>query len=168
MTVEAYLCGREAKFDLVYLDFCGSFQTCFETVETCAGNHLAASATMAYTVCNRGVTREQIAFNALRHRDMARAAGLALDTCVAYRDMVTVVMTRGIVKGVDCADCADCVAEEEAGHFRVERLTGWRVHQNTLQLRVVWGLGDITWEPASRLVHDLDRATFIRLVHDMP
>lgn len=172
-TVEAFLSKKkDMMFDLIYLDFCASFSSCFDTVESSVA-HLTRSGTLAYTVCNRGLRREEIAFNALRHRDLALKWNLTMEHCVAYRDMVTIIMTRGSnVKMNKGSTKAGAGADAETatamlGQFTVERFDGWRVNHLILEIRVRWALGGSTWEPAENLVKDLDRATFIRLVHHM-
>lgn len=171
-TVQAFLATHRGCFQLMYLDFCGTFATCFEAVET-GVRHLAPLGILAYTVCNRGVPRQQIAFDALRSRDLARNTGLELDCCIAYRDMVTMIFTRSTAS----RSTADAPSREresskekaQEGYFRVSCLTGWRMdmQRQTLQFRVKWTVGGETWEPAEALVTDLDRATFVRLVHQM-
>lgn len=172
-TVQSFLAVHRGCFQLMYLDFCGTFATCFEAVET-GSLHLARAGILAYTVCNRGVPRQQIAFNALRSRDLARSRGLELDLCVAYRDMVTIIFTRSSASSTSAAPARHTTGEQargQEGHFRVSGLTGWRSKRifnlQTLQFRVKWAAGGETWEPAEVLVTDLDRATFIRLVHQM-
>lgn len=174
-TVQSFLSRHRGTFQLLYLDFCGTFYSCFEAVETGA-LHLASQGTLAYTVCNRGVPRAQIAFDALRSRELAHHAGLALDCCMAYRDMVTVILTRrkgstGSTGKAAVAPKEDKVSKAPDGQFLVQRLTGWRMQriskQQVLQFRVKWAVGGETWEPADVLMTDLDRATFVRLVHEM-
>lgn len=169
-TVEAFLKEKKVMmFDLIYLDFCSSFCNCFDTVESSV-MHLARSGTLAYTVCNRGLGRAEIAFNALRHRELALRWNLTMEHCVAYRDMVTIIMTRGYKQSrVSCKLTSEEGSTEVAmsGKFLVERFEGWRVNHLMLQIRVRWVLGESTWEPAEDLVKDLDRATFMRLVHEM-
>lgn len=168
---EVILRSPRRKFDLIYLDFCSKFSGCFDTVESSV-QCLANSGILAYTVCNRGVSREQIAFNALRHRDVARTNGLALIACVAYRDMVTIIMTLGAsilykTESILYKYASLGIDADADGHYAVKRFRGWRVHLKVLQLKVEWTSGELTWEPASTLVQDLDRATFVRLIHDM-
>lgn len=169
-TVEQFLAdqGASRDYDLVYLDFCSGFTKCFETVKLVSMFHLREDGTLAYTVCNRGVEREEIAFNALRHREMARNGSLHFDSCVAYRDMVTVIMTRGTcsIGQTDDVVC-DHAQRLENGRFSVQRFLGWRVHRRRLEFQVCWSTKENTWEPATNLVEDLDRETFMGLVHKM-
>lgn len=169
-TVQAFLARHRGTFQLLYLDFCGTFSSCFEAVETGA-LHLACQGTLAYTFCNRGVPRAQIAFDALRSRELAQATRLTLDSCVAYRDMVTVVLTRSAGTVGPKIHSKSHESQDVKGHFRVQCLTRWRVQrilkQQVLQFRVKWVVGGESWEPAEALVADLDRATFVRLVHEM-
>lgn len=167
-TVEEVILSRcDEKYDLIYLDFCSKFVGCFDTVESSV-NCLARTGVLAYTVCNRGVSREHIAYNALRHRELARTHNLHLVACVAYRDMVTIIMTRDAdVIDADVIDADVTGVKTNVNHFQVVRFSGWRVCENVLQFRIVWEFGEITWEPATTLVEDLDRSTFMRLVHNM-
>lgn len=169
-TVQSFLARHRGTFQLLYLDFCGTFSSCFEAVEQGA-LHLASQGTLAYTVCNRGVPRTQIAFDALRSRELAHDARLTLDSCVAYRDMVTVILTRSPDTGTPKIHDNAQESQDVNGHFGVQCLTKWRVHrilkQQVLQFRVKWVVGGESWEPAEALVADLDRATFVRLVHEM-
>lgn len=168
-TVECFLDTIDpvrTTFDLIYLDFCSSFIGCFDTVEASIPL-LSERGTLAYTFCNRGVDSELIAFNALRQREMARQAGLTFHSCEAYRDMITVIVTRSpLVEEVEGRQ--EVEARREGGHFFVEGFRGWRVHLWKLELRVKWaGYTETTWEPASRLIEDTDRGTFMRLIHMM-
>lgn len=169
-TVQSFLATHRSCFQLLYLDFCGTFSTCFDAVETGA-RHLAPVGILAYTVCNRGVPRQQIAFDALRSRELARNRGLELDCCVAYRDMVTVILTRSSSSTSKASKRISTKEKAREGHFRVSSLTGWRMQRcckvQTLEFRVKWAVGGETWEPAETLVMDLDRATFVRLVHQI-
>lgn len=174
-TVEAFLESHpDLRFDLIYLDFCSSFPMCFDTVERASLENLVVGGTLAYTVCHRGLSREEIAFHAIRHREMARAASLRLDTCVAYRDMVSIVMMHqqqeaGQQQPLQVKVPPHKVTKVDTFEkFTVSGFKGWRVNKKHLEFRVLWAQAQTTtWELAENLVEDLDRATFMRMVHEM-
>jgi hypothetical protein len=187
-TVERYVAGlRDERYDLVYLDYCASFHTTWDTIERVARRHLRPGGVIAWTHCNRALTLQEIALNQLTARESfppeappARRAYTHVAS-VCYGNMATTILGSGPEGAKIVCDKRQQQQQQQQqarggqrgdGVFLIERLVSWRMMGpgGNLAFKVRWAGftdDDDTWEDAEHLMREVDRETWNHLVWSM-